>query len=143
MVLHLVIVILFQQNTNYALHISGKLVPQVIEFLRGRIHSDQYAKLSAFEQLVIQQRRLSTQPTKARSEKTGAMGREDNEGMLTEEEVTEVKGEEPSDMQATASEAEGGIEGTEDTAHVEQELQSLLNSLKQLVVKPKEITAAE
>lgn len=53
MVLHLVVVILFQQSTNCAVHVSGKLLPQVIHFLRSHLDEKKYAALTEFEKSLI------------------------------------------------------------------------------------------
>jgi hypothetical protein len=53
MVLHLVIVILFQQSTNCAIHVSGKLLPQVIHFLHSHLDEKKYVALTEFEELLI------------------------------------------------------------------------------------------
>ena len=54
MVLHLVVVILFQQSTNCAIHVSGKLLPQVIIFLRNHLDEKRYVTLTNFEKLLVQ-----------------------------------------------------------------------------------------
>lgn len=128
MVLHLVVVILFQLNTNCAIHISGKLVPQVVAFLRNHLQNEEYIKkLSVFEQLIIQQRRLSTQ--KKKDIDKVCTSENDDENMRTFHVVEEGPKE-------GADEA-GVAERTSDTAQLEQELQGLLDDLKQMVIKPK------
>ena len=53
MVLHLVVVILFQESTNCAIHVSGKLIPHVILFLHSHIERDKYIRLTEFEAMLI------------------------------------------------------------------------------------------
>ena len=53
MVLHLVVVILFQQTTNCAIHVSGKLIPQIINFLQCHLEQKTYTTLNEFETLLV------------------------------------------------------------------------------------------
>ena len=124
MVLHLVVVILFQQNTNCPIHISGKFVPQVIAFLCSRVQSGLYVKLSAFEKLIIEQRKIS-----ASNSTTVSMTDESKESQV------------PLEKSAAAEGAEKVLEDIpSNTMELQHELQSLVHDLKQSVFKPKMTT---
>lgn len=125
MVLHLVVVILFQQNTNCPIHISGKFVPQVIAFLCSRVQNELYAKLSACEKLIIEQRKVSSSSCK--NDTTVSMTDESKESQVPLEKCTAV---------------EGAEKVSEDTPsnQLQHELQSLVHDLKQCVIKPKKTT---
>ena len=146
MVLHLVTVILFQQNTNCAIHISGKLVPQVIAFLQNHLQSTQHSKLIAFEQLVIQQRKLTSQTSRGYQnqdsmEASGATReKEEDEGVSEMGQDGGGSDGTPSLQQAAGDRSEEEAEAR-DVAIVNQELQNLVDDLKKLVVKPKKNTS--
>ena len=141
MVLHLVTVILFQQNTNCAIHISGKLLPQVIAFLRNHLQSTQHSKLVALEHLVIKEHRLTTKPRKE------SQSQDSTEAELTvQEEDLDVSGEggvyvESSRSIETSPDSSSNKEEehlrASDLAFVEVEQRSLVEDLKKVVIKPK------
>jgi hypothetical protein len=60
MSLHLVTVLLFQMNTNCLLHMPGRLIPQVISYLRPHLKPEDAAKLSNFQSLVVMQIKSET-----------------------------------------------------------------------------------
>ena len=124
MVLHLVAVIRFQQITSCAIHISGKLLPQVLTFLRSHMPSEQYAKLTALEQLIIQQRKLSMQK-----------GVDDVRKSFTTENEDDQAGKMHKGNAEVESSTERGMIDVSDASG--QNLQSLLNDLKGIVITPK------
>ena len=111
MALHLVVVILFQRSTNCAIHIPGKLVPQIINFLCSHVDKEQYKQLTSFEHLLIEQRRRFAQ-------QESTYGKNDYVMAMS--------------TQNTAV----SLPGMVDTTQIEQ-LLGLLDSLKQIVLKPK------
>ena len=131
MVLHLVTAILFQQNTNCAIHISGKMVPRIISFLGAHIQIEHHAKLLLFEQLVIQQRKLAIQADKESQSEESSMAETasgDDQSVATGDNTCE---------EAPTSLPSGATARISDLLKVEEELQSLLDDIKKLVVSPK------
>lgn len=126
MVLHLVVVVLFQQKTNCALHIPGKLVPRIVAFLRNHLDNDQYVKISVFEQMVIEQRKLS--PRKVKDDLAAEECSEGGHVPEEEEEDAQIEGRPGEIAHETESRAS-------DKAKFKQEM---LDDLKQMVIKHKE-----
>ena len=116
MAFHLVVVILFQQSTNCAIHVSGKLLPQVMEFLSDCLEKEKYLKLLEFQSMLIDQ--LSA-----------GKDRKD----LTEDQHECMGGEPDDDIAADES------EGRTRPFILEQRLKDSVGDLKQLVVKPKKM----
>lgn len=56
--LHLTVLLIYQDVTKQTLHISGKFVPQLIAFLKPSLEQETYDILHASEQLVIRQLKL-------------------------------------------------------------------------------------
>lgn len=123
MVLHLVVVLLFQQTTNCAIHIPGKLVPQVVAFLQNRVDNELYVKISVLEQMVIEQRKHSPQPIKGK-----ASTAECERGRASEEKIV---------PEQIAHETESKAVGASDSGKLNQEMENLLDDLKQMVIRPK------
>ncbi|NXR10054.1 UFL1 ligase, partial [Semnornis frantzii] len=63
LVLHLTTVLLFQFSTHCMLHAPGRLVPQIVHFLSGKIPEDQHSLLVKYQGLVVKQ--LISQTKKA------------------------------------------------------------------------------
>ncbi|NXF97541.1 UFL1 ligase, partial [Eubucco bourcierii] len=63
LVLHLTAVLLFQFSTHCMLHAPGRLVPQIVHFLSGKIPEDQHSLLVKYQGLVVKQ--LISQTKKA------------------------------------------------------------------------------
>ncbi|NWR71484.1 UFL1 ligase, partial [Centropus unirufus] len=63
LVLHLTSVLLFQFSTHCMLHAPGRSVPQIINFLSGRIPEDQYSLLVKYQGLVVKQLISQTKKT--------------------------------------------------------------------------------
>ncbi|XP_068016506.1 E3 UFM1-protein ligase 1 isoform X1 [Melanerpes formicivorus] len=63
LVLHLTSVLLFQFSTHCMLHAPGRSVPQIINFLSGKIPEDQHSLLVKYQGLVVKQ--LISQTKKA------------------------------------------------------------------------------
>ncbi|XP_064026398.1 E3 UFM1-protein ligase 1 isoform X2 [Pogoniulus pusillus] len=63
LVLHLTAVLLFQFSTHCMLHAPGRSVPQIINFLSGKIPEDQHSQLVKYQGLVVKQ--LISQTKKA------------------------------------------------------------------------------
>ncbi|NXP80160.1 UFL1 ligase, partial [Ramphastos sulfuratus] len=63
LILHLTAVLLFQFSTHCMLHAPGKLVPQIVHFLSGKIPEDQHSLLVKYQGLVVKQ--LISQTKKA------------------------------------------------------------------------------
>ena len=55
MALHLTVVLLFQIHTSCLLHTPGRLLPQIITFLRGYMQPEDFHKLTSFQELVVLQ----------------------------------------------------------------------------------------
>lgn len=66
LVLHLTAVLLFQFSTHCMLHAPGRSVPQIINFLSGKIPEDQHSLLIKYQGLVVKQ--LISQSKKAEQE---------------------------------------------------------------------------
>lgn len=126
MVLHLATVILFQQSTNCAIHIPGKMVPQVISFLQGCIQTEHHSKLLLFERLVIQQHRLSTQVDKQNQTEKNSVAES------TAPKVGNVAVEHDVHDEAGFLESEEVATRVTDLSRLEQQLFSLLNDIKTL-----------
>lgn len=66
LILHAALLIIFQSVTNTAVHASGKFVPQLIQFLEGKIPSQHHQLLDEMANLVISHVKLSKEdPEKA------------------------------------------------------------------------------
>jgi len=162
MILHLVVVILFQQHTNCMIHAPGKLVPSVVSFLAERVSESEESKLVQYQQLVMLQLKLASKssgaPTTEVDSKTANdsvesklsdAGQEpqapDDKNRTSEPESDgRINSEDDRSTDASvslsASEAIGTsasqLEG-EDPEFVAQKLRDLSAELKQLVVKAK------
>lgn len=55
MALHLASAVLFQHHTHYMVHAPGRCVPQIINFLKDKLTSENYDKLNHYMTLVIKQ----------------------------------------------------------------------------------------
>ena len=124
MVLHLVVVILFQQYTNCVIHVSGKLLPKVIKFLQKHIPTEQYAQVTTLEQLVIQQHKSSVRGGKACMRKD--INKEDEEHI---EQEMPLSGEAEGRPEAEYGRVSG-------TAYSEEKQKKLLDDLKHFFNKP-------
>ena len=164
MILHLVVVVLFQQHTNCMLHAPGKLVPHITSFLAGRVNTSNYSKLIQYQHLVMLQLKLASKSSATPSTgmdsqssnnsveptKSSSLMQTDQEAKATE---TQIGASEPDSEQQTASEGstntsascsigEGGETSglqheIDDPECVAQKLRDLSDELKQLVIKPK------
>ncbi|KAF2979595.1 hypothetical protein EK904_005651 [Melospiza melodia maxima] len=63
LVLHLTSVLLFQFSTHCMLHAPGRSVPQIINFLSGKIPEDQYSLIVKYQGLVVKQLTSQTKKT--------------------------------------------------------------------------------
>ncbi|KAJ7406020.1 E3 UFM1-protein ligase 1 [Willisornis vidua] len=63
LVLHLTSVLLFQFSTHCMLHAPGRSVPQIINFLSGKIPEDQHSLLVKYQGLVVKQLISQTKKT--------------------------------------------------------------------------------
>ncbi|NXY59738.1 UFL1 ligase, partial [Callaeas wilsoni] len=63
LVLHLISVLLFQFSTHCMLHAPGRSVPQIINFLSGKIPEDQHSLLVKYHGLVVKQLTSQTKKT--------------------------------------------------------------------------------
>ena len=73
MVFHLVVVILFQQNTHCAIHVPGKLLPQVTELLNRLLESDKYKILLEFQQNLAKQTLMDKEQKDSKSSEQTSM----------------------------------------------------------------------
>lgn len=163
MILHLVVVILFQQHTNCMLHAPGKLVPHITSFLSGRVNTSYYSKLIQYQHLVMLQLKLASKSSAIPS--TGVNSQASNSSVETnssslmqisqETKATEsqIDASEPDTEQQTAREGSpstsasysageaveksGPQQESDDPECVAQKLRDLSDELKQLVIKPK------
>ena len=163
MILHLVVVILFQQHTNYMIHAPGKLVPSIVSFLADRVSKSEASKLVQYQQLVMLQLKLAsknsgTPSTEVYSNasnesvepKLSDAGQEpqapDNQNGTSDPETgkqissADDHSTDPSVNcsvgEATVTMSESLQEG-EDPEIVAQKLRNLSAEVKQLVVKPR------
>ena len=83
MALHLTVVLLFQIHTGCLLHTPGRLLPQIITFLRGYMQPEDFHKLTSFQELVVLQLKQATE--KGREEEKLAK----KEGKLKAEKIEE------------------------------------------------------
>ena len=146
MVLHLVVVLLFQQHTNCIIHLPGKLVPSVIAFLSNRLSESERSKLRTFQDLVMLQLKQSRAPSKAQP--TGAKTVQDTgqvEGTQAESESVTKEGslaaggstDSSGESEAVASTTSETVQqGTSSPEVMTQKLGDIMSSLKQLVLKP-------
>ncbi|NWR03844.1 UFL1 ligase, partial [Paradoxornis webbianus] len=63
LVLHLTSVLLFQFSTHCMLHAPGRSVPQIINFLSGKIPEDQHSLIVKYQGLVVKQLTSQTKKT--------------------------------------------------------------------------------
>ena len=80
MVLHLVVLLLFQRHTSHILHLTGRLVPPVVSFLAGHMSSADHAHLTHYQELVMQQLRAKAGPPQGAKSK----GAEHDDGQSSE-----------------------------------------------------------
>ena len=83
MALHLTVVLLFQIHTGCLLHTPGRLLPQIITFLRGYMQPEDFHKLTSFQELVMLQLKQASE--KGREEEKLAK----EEGKLKAEKMEE------------------------------------------------------
>lgn len=127
MALHLTSVLLFQQYTGCIIHVPGKLIPQVINFLEPRMNSEEHSTVTQFQKLVTLQWKTSggSKPLSV--------------------EVTEDLGAEASLSDACSVESSENIAGDSKAGashvtsnDVDQQLENMIGELKGLVIKPRQ-----
>ncbi|XP_059145285.1 E3 UFM1-protein ligase 1-like [Physella acuta] len=62
MSLHLAAVLLFQTMTQCMLHVPGRMVPSVIQYLISHLEAEKMAVLTHFQDLIVKQVKLKTEP---------------------------------------------------------------------------------
>eukprot|EP00731_Ephydatia_muelleri_P001090 Em0001g1090a len=113
MALHLITVFLFQRCTSCIIHAPGRLVPNIISFLAKHMNDTEYAKLSEYQRLVMLHLRLTSE---AKQDDPDDEGEGTMEHLLPPPSSDELQG---------------------DPVQVMDELKRQLDSLKDLVVKPR------
>ena len=117
MALHLTSVLLFQQHTGCIIHVSGKLVPLVINFLKSCIDSKAYSTVTQFQKLVILKWKASAGRRASPQDVVEDKGNED------------IPGSKPSDVAEVRT-------SHMTSADVDKQLRDLIGELKELVIKP-------
>ena len=113
MALHLTSVLLFQQHTGCSIHVPGKLIPIVINFLESQLSAAHYSIVTQFQKLVTLQWKAKSKPS-----------------------TQEDQGPESSSAGETAH-----ADDHEDTYHhlsiedIDEQLRTLIGQLKDLVIK--------
>ena len=128
MVLHLTAVLLFQQHTGCIIHVPGKLVPLIINFLESRISSEEHSVVTQFQKLVTLQWKASGR-SKPTSEITGAEANPSNLHTTEISENVEVGNKE--------------VFTPVTSADVDLQLEDLIGKLKGLVIKPRKSVVPE
>lgn len=128
MVLHLTAVLLFQQHTGCIIHVPGKLVPLIINFLESRISSEEHSVVTRFQKLVTLQWKASDR-NKPTSEITVAEASSTN---LHSTELTE-------NVEVGSKEVFTPVT----SADVDLQLNDLMEKLKGLVIKPQKSVVSE
>ncbi|CAL1533609.1 unnamed protein product [Lymnaea stagnalis] len=62
MALHLAVVLLFQTITQCMLHVPGRMVPSVLQYLSAHVEAEKFAVLSQTQELIIKQVKLKFEP---------------------------------------------------------------------------------
>ena len=115
MALHLTSVLLFQQHTGCCIHVPGKLVPIVINFLEAQMSSEHYSIITQFQKLVILQWKVSAKSKPSIDEDQGA------EAIGSS--AAQYRADSTSDDQLSAED-------------IDEKLRGLIGQLKGLVIKP-------
>lgn len=134
MVLHLVTVLLFQQQTSCMLHAPGRMVPSIVAILEKHILEDEQKILLSFQQLIIkyitavrnkEEKKSSSDTLNSETQKSNT---EDKAG-----DMNEIK-----DKEESEAEENTGTEQTDnDPATLLSKLTNDLPLVKALVLKPK------
>lgn len=131
MVLHLTAVLLFQQHTGCIIHVPGKLIPLIINFLESRISSEEYSIVTRFQELVSLQWKASGR-NKPTSEITGEISAEASHSNLHSTELSENEEAVSKDVFTPVT-----------SADVDLQLKDLIEKLKGLVIKPRKSVVPE
>ena len=125
MVLHLAAVLLFQQHTGCIIHVPGKFIPLIINFLKWRVSSEEHSIVTEFQRLVTLQWKASGRNKPSTSETTGEISAEASPNLHSTEpsEDVEVGGKQ--------------VFAPVSSADVDQQLKDLIGKLKGLVIKPR------
>ena len=116
MALHLTSVLLFQQHTGCCIHVPGKLVPIVINFLEAQMSSEHFSIITKFQKLVILQWKAKSKPSTDEDQGAEAIGSSAGE-------VAQCHADSTSDDQLSAKD-------------IDEQLRGLIGQLKGLVIKP-------
>ena len=117
MALHLTSVLLFQQHTGCSIHVPGKLVPIVINFLESQMSTEHYSIITQFQKLVTLQWKASAKSRPSRHEDQGAEGSSAGETAHADSTVDDAS------SQLSAED-------------INEQLRILIGQLKGLVIKP-------
>ncbi|NXN86598.1 UFL1 ligase, partial [Bombycilla garrulus] len=90
LVLHLTSVLLFQFSTHCMLHAPGRSVPQIINFLSGKIPEDQHSLLVKYHGLVVKQLTSQTKKTEHGDSDTKDNMEEEEGGESIRKELQEI-----------------------------------------------------
>ena len=117
MALHLTSVLLFQQHTGCSIHVPGKLVPIVINFLESQMSTENYSIITQFQKLVTLQWKTSAKSRPSRHEDQGAEGSSAGETAHAD---------------STSDDANSHLSAED----INEQLRMLIGQLKGLVIKP-------
>ena len=131
MVLHLTAVLLFQQHTGCIIHVPGKLIPLIINFLKSRISSEEHSVVTQFQKLVTLQWKASGR-NKLTSEVTGEISTESSPSNLHSTELYE-------NVKVGSKEVFTPVT----SADVDLQFKDLVGKLKGLVIKPRKSVVPE
>ncbi|XP_032910889.1 E3 UFM1-protein ligase 1 [Catharus ustulatus] len=90
LVLHLTSVLLFQFSTHCMLHAPGRSVPQIINFLSGKIPEDQHSLIVKYHGLVVKQLTSQTKKTEHGDSDTKDNMEEEEEAESIRKELQEI-----------------------------------------------------
>lgn len=127
MSLHLILVLLFHQQTGCIVHIPGKFVPNMIAFLSGRIPEKVHSQLANCQKLVSTHWRLS---------KTASSSDVDDAGRPSGDGGSSNATAPPEDVESTSQLSEANEHSVASAVidDVEADLSVLVQELKHLVM---------
>ena len=127
MALHLTAVLLFQQQTGCIIHVPGKLVPLVIKFLEPHVDPDRYSVVTRVQQLVAVKWKALASSKSPSLDKSPSQDNAHTEAAAEGTHITEP-------LECTESSSMSVV-------HTDQEVKTLIDELKGLVIKPRKTAA--
>ena len=138
MVLHLVVVLLFQQHTGCMLHAPGRMVPSIVAILEKYLSEEEQTILLSFQQLIIkyitavrnkEETKLSSDSLNDEPQKSNTDSQPDDTG--------ETKDDKDEEKKNVESAAPGAEQMDNDPATLLSKLNNDLPHVKAIVLKPK------